>query len=117
MYHSTSTHALCSPFLKHFMSSPHQDFACGGLRQQYFHKCVVLVVEHTPQFTKGIVLNRPVQHTLIGDGHVWHFSGDVQGFSWTNPPPSTTCLHFNKEWRDYSEPIVNDIQVCMYVCT
>ena len=93
--------------------SPHQDFACGGLRQQYFHKCVVLVVEHTPRFTKGIVLNRPVQHTLsttTTTDPVWHFAGDVQGFSWSHPPPSTICLHSNTDWSEYSESIVNDIQ-------
>ena len=36
-----------------------QDFGFA-LRQQYFHKCVILVVAHEPQsFTRGIILNRP----------------------------------------------------------
>jgi hypothetical protein len=36
-----------------------QDFGFG-LRQQYFHKAVILVLDHDEnRFTKGIILNRP----------------------------------------------------------
>jgi hypothetical protein len=36
-----------------------QDFGFG-LRQQYFHKAVILVLDHDENtFTKGIILNRP----------------------------------------------------------
>lgn len=32
---------------------------CHDLRQPYFCKCVVLIVEHDSEFTQGIILNRP----------------------------------------------------------
>jgi len=52
-----------------------------GLRQQYFHKCVLLLVEHSPRFTKGIILNRPTALKWAdgagADWDVW-FGGDVQ---------------------------------------
>ena len=35
-----------------------------GLRQQYFHKSVMLVLDHTTKFTKGIILNRPTLKVL-----------------------------------------------------
>jgi len=41
-----------------------QDFGFG-LRQQYFHKSTILVLEHKDStFTKGIILNRPTGQTL-----------------------------------------------------
>jgi len=46
-----------------------------ALRQQYFHKCVLLLLEHDAQFTKGIILNRPTALKLEG-WSVW-FGGDV----------------------------------------
>jgi len=42
------------------ISHPVQDFACGGLRQQYLTKCVVLIIKDEPTFTKGVILNRNV---------------------------------------------------------
>lgn len=56
-----------------------------GLRQQYFHKVAILVLDHDEKtFTKGIILNRPTDLTLeddINDGVKWRvwFGGDVQG--------------------------------------
>lgn len=39
-----------------------------GLRQQYFHKAAILVLDHDEGvFTKGIVLNRPTDLTLEDD--------------------------------------------------
>ena len=39
-----------------------------GLRQQYFHKAAILVLDHDPNvFTKGIILNRPTDLTLEDD--------------------------------------------------
>merc|ERR1719162_1037432 len=37
-----------------------------ALRQQYFHKCVMLVLSHDDSFTKGIILNRPSAYELDG---------------------------------------------------
>ena len=35
-----------------------------ALRQQYFHKCVLLLLSHDDGFTKGIILNRPTSYAL-----------------------------------------------------
>jgi hypothetical protein len=35
-----------------------------GLRQQYFHKSVMLVLMQDDRFTKGIILNRPTSQHL-----------------------------------------------------
>jgi hypothetical protein len=46
-----------------------------GLRQQYFHKAAILVLDHEEStFTKGIILNRPTDLTLeddINEGVRW----------------------------------------------
>eukprot|EP00747_Dinoflagellata_sp_TGD_P084966 gnl/TRDRNA2_/TRDRNA2_162726_c0_seq2.p1 gnl/TRDRNA2_/TRDRNA2_162726_c0~~gnl/TRDRNA2_/TRDRNA2_162726_c0_seq2.p1 ORF type:complete len:765 (-),score=82.53 gnl/TRDRNA2_/TRDRNA2_162726_c0_seq2:124-2418(-) len=50
--------------------------AFGGfaLKQQYFHKCVILLLKHDDHGTKGIILNRPTGLQLDG-WQVW-FGGD-----------------------------------------
>jgi hypothetical protein len=61
-----------------------QDYGFG-LRQQYFHKAAILVLDHEEStFTKGIILNRPSDLTLdddLNEGVKWRvwFGGDVQG--------------------------------------
>ena len=52
-----------------------QDVDAFALHQQYFHKSVMLLLEHTDGYTKGIILNRPSAHQLEG-WRVW-FGGDV----------------------------------------
>jgi len=47
-----------------------------ALRQQFFHKCVLLLLEHGPFFTKGIILNRPTALELDG-WRVWCGHGQV----------------------------------------
>lgn len=114
------------------VSHPVQDFSCGGLKQQYFHKCVVLVVKHDAHFTKGVILNRcsrsmmPEQplptsnrnnktgtttDTLANTNTSWtmHFAGDVQG--WNSPHPDYTCLHRLQSPKalELSLPVVKDI--------
>ena len=51
-----------------------QDFGFA-LRQQYFHKSVMLLLQHDESFTKGIILNRPSALEIDG-WRVW-FGGDV----------------------------------------
>lgn len=51
-----------------------QDFGFA-LRQQYFHKSVMLLLQHDEGFTKGIILNRPSAYEVDG-WRVW-FGGDV----------------------------------------
>jgi hypothetical protein len=102
------------------VSNPIQDFSCGGLRQQYFYKCVVLVVEHDPNsWTKGIILNRPtdfiIGNDLTQDWKFW-FGGDVNGMN-SEEEPSFTCLHRLESAlaKELSDPVVKDIQVCTFI--
>jgi putative transcriptional regulator len=41
------------------LSRVEDSLGCHDLRQPYFAKCVVLIVEHDKDFTQGIILNRP----------------------------------------------------------
>lgn len=71
-----------------------QDFGFG-LRQQYFHKAVILVIDHDEKvFTKGIILNRPTDQLLVDENNnkwrVW-FGGDVQNLS--HYSPEICCIH------------------------
>jgi putative AlgH/UPF0301 family transcriptional regulator len=92
-----------------------QDFGFG-LRQQYFHKAAILVVDHQETtFTKGIILNRPTDLELEDDlnpGVRWKlwFGGDVQGIESENP--DIVCLHTlnSHQAARASVPIMNDIQ-------
>lgn len=92
-----------------------QDFGFG-LRQQYFHKCVLLLVDHEGStFTKGIILNRPTDMVLdddINPGKKWRvwFGGDVQGLD--AKKPDIVCLHSLKNPKAVSAsiPVMNDIQ-------
>ena len=52
-----------------------QDFGFA-LRQQFFHKCVLLLLQHDDSFTKGIILNRP--SAMVVDGwRMWCGHGQV----------------------------------------
>ncbi len=92
-----------------------QEFSFG-LRQQYFHKAAILVLDHSSTFTtKGITLNRPTDLTLeddINTGVKWKvwFGGDVVGLKAQSP--DIVCLHSlkNKKATRGSIPIMNDIQ-------
>lgn len=87
-----------------------------GLRQQYFHKAAILVLDHDEGvFTKGIILNRPTDLTLEDDTNpgvrwrVW-FGGDVQGLN--SPKPDIVCLHSlkNEQAAKASIKVMKDIQ-------
>jgi putative transcriptional regulator len=73
----------------------------------YFHRTVILVVEHSDQGAFGLVLNRPSETTvgeaspelaeLIGDDHILHVGGPVQPNAVTavgdhNDPTASTKL-------------------------
>jgi len=88
-----------------------------GLRQQYFHKAVILVLSHDESsFTRGIILNRPSDLILVDDddGQKWRvwFGGDVQGLDAVLP--EIICLHSipsdNKKVEDVSVTVMNDIK-------
>ena len=92
-----------------------QDFGFG-LRQQYFHKAAILVLDHDENtFTKGIILNRPTDLLLeddINEGQQWRvwFGGDVEGLSARNP--DIVCLHSldSTKAAKASIPLMKDIQ-------
>jgi len=92
-----------------------QDFGFG-LRQQYFHKAAILVLDYEEStFTKGIILNRPTDLLLEDDvnpGVKWRvwYGGDVQGL--TSRHPDIVCLHSlkNKQVTKASVPVMKDIQ-------
>jgi Uncharacterized ACR, COG1678 len=92
-----------------------QDFGFG-LRQQYFHKAAILVLDHQAStFTKGIILNRPTDVRLEDDlnpGVTWRvwFGGDVQGL--TSNMPDIVCLHSlsHPEVTRASIQVMKDIQ-------
>lgn len=92
-----------------------QDFGFG-LRQQYFHKAVILVLDHDEnQFTKGIILNKPTDQFLdddINSGVRWRvwFGGDVQGLE--TILPDITCLHSldDPDVQKVSKSVMKDIQ-------
>jgi len=90
-----------------------QDYGFG-LRQQYFHKAAILVLDHDDRtFTKGIILNRPSDLTLTDDetGTRWRvfFGGDVQGLNSFHP--EIVCLHTlkNEMVLRASIQVINDI--------
>ena len=92
-----------------------QDFGFG-LRQQYFHKAVILVLDHDENtFTKGIILNRPSDRMMeddVNEGLEWRvwFGGDVQGLD--SLLPDIVCLHSLKgeQAKEASFPVMKDIQ-------
>jgi putative AlgH/UPF0301 family transcriptional regulator len=87
-----------------------------GLRQQYFHKAAILVLDHDQStFTKGILLNRPTDLMLeddVNEGKRWRvwFGGDVEGLNARHP--DIVCLHSlkNEMATKASIPVMKDIQ-------
>jgi putative AlgH/UPF0301 family transcriptional regulator len=104
-----------------------QDYGFG-LRQQYFHKVVILVIDHDNRFTKGIILNRPSDLILIDDDddddddggggsssstnsskqqwRVW-FGGDVQGLDAIMP--EVICLHSISTGNKDEDEQINEV--------
>ena len=69
------------------LSSIDQDFGYG-ISQQYFHKSVILVLEHDEHmFTKGIVLNRPTNVILQDDDLIYE----------KQSPAASTSLRMNNK--------------------
>jgi putative transcriptional regulator len=78
----------------------------------YFHRTVILVVEHTEQGAFGLVLNRPSETTvgeaspelaeLIGGEHLIHVGGPVQ-------PNAVTAVGDHSDPADSSKLIVGSV--------
>eukprot|EP00979_Chaetoceros_neogracilis_P015094 scaffold5366_cov154-Chaetoceros_neogracile.AAC.2 len=88
------------------------ELGCHDLRQPYFHKAAILVLEHDDDSTRGIILNRP-SNLLCSDGDIiildddgggdndadanpdnaWpmNFGGDIAGLF--SDEPMIVCLH------------------------
>ena len=82
----------------------------------YFHKAVILVLDHSNTFTKGIIINRPSGRTVedeVNEGLTWRvwYGGDVQGLD--SLAPDIICLHSlrSEEAREASVAIMKDVQV------
>ena len=98
-----------------------QDYGFG-LRQQYFHKAVILVLDHDINFTKGIILNRPTDLLLVHEHEdesnnkwrIW-FGGDVQNLN--HAVPEIVCMHTLKgidSVDEVSTTVMKDIQWCSF---
>jgi len=76
------------------VSHPSQDSACGGLRQQHFHKSIVLVISYSQEGAKGVILNRPTNQIMNGkQQNEWkcYFGGNTQGIG--SEDESLGCLY------------------------
>eukprot|EP00591_Stephanopyxis_turris_P004031 CAMPEP_0195509260 /NCGR_PEP_ID=MMETSP0794_2-20130614/2243_1 /TAXON_ID=515487 /ORGANISM="Stephanopyxis turris, Strain CCMP 815" /LENGTH=650 /DNA_ID=CAMNT_0040636429 /DNA_START=89 /DNA_END=2041 /DNA_ORIENTATION=- len=102
------------------LSRVESTLGCHDLRQPYFHKCVVLILDHDEgEFTKGIVLNRPLNVDVTDDDIIYldddgipeklrpksknssnntttktwrmNFGGEIAGFYDDNP--MIACIH------------------------
>ena len=96
------------------LSRVETSLGCHDLRQPYFHKAVVLVLDHDPDdFTQGVLLNRASDLILESSDILYvdndeddnqspkppqpssswkiHFGGDIGG--WYEEDPQLLCLH------------------------
>ena len=98
--------------------SRHEHDFCYGLKQQYFHKSIMLVLEHEEtSMTDGIILNRPTSRVLTDkDGNSWSlwYGGPVRGIDDDQEGQlAFTCLHSltSDVAKRLSNKIIKDIQV------
>jgi putative AlgH/UPF0301 family transcriptional regulator len=84
-----------------------------GLRQQHFHKCVVLVLSETDDCTFGVVLNRPTSLRTASRWRIW-FGGEVQGISAARNAQEAVCLHrsTSRAVADVSQEVVEGVFWC-----
>eukprot|EP00533_Pseudo-nitzschia_delicatissima_P009939 CAMPEP_0116086080 /NCGR_PEP_ID=MMETSP0327-20121206/4664_1 /TAXON_ID=44447 /ORGANISM="Pseudo-nitzschia delicatissima, Strain B596" /LENGTH=581 /DNA_ID=CAMNT_0003577107 /DNA_START=66 /DNA_END=1811 /DNA_ORIENTATION=- len=101
------------------VSHPSQDSACGGLRRQHFHKCIILVIDHSKAGTKGIILNRPTNQKISGkkaSGWKCHFGGNTQGIGSEDESLGCLCRRngLSPVKNGMSLPILKDIEIMPY---
>lgn len=70
------------------VSRPSQDW--GGLKKQHFHKCIILVIDHSPDGTKGIILNRKLSDEQRNNWNCY-FGGNTEGIG--SEDGSLGCLY------------------------
>jgi putative transcriptional regulator len=102
--------------------SRHEHDFCYGLKQQYFHKSIMLVLEHEENLmTNGILLNRPMSRIITDEYNnswsVW-YGGPVRGIhddidSSQGEQLAWTCLHSltNPVAKRLSNQIIKDIKL------
>lgn len=98
------------------VSHPSQDSACGGLRRQHFHKCIVLVIDHSKEGTKGIILNRPTNQMINEkeeNGWKSFFGGNTQGIGSEDESLGCLCRRNNLSpvKNGMSLPLLKDIEI------
>ena len=85
-----------------------------GLRQQYFHKCVLLICAHTVgDFTRGVIVNRPTNRRTARGWRLW-YGGDVQGLMAQDHMQHISCLHrsTNEALLAVSETVIKGVYMC-----
>ncbi|EKX34079.1 hypothetical protein GUITHDRAFT_147476 [Guillardia theta CCMP2712] len=84
-----------------------------GLRQQYFHKCVLLVLYHNKDFTKGVIINRPTLMTTKRGWRRW-YGGDVQGITAPEFVQEEVCLHRiqHPAAQEVSATVIEGVSYC-----
>merc|ERR1712032_5019 len=104
------------------LSTPNNHFA---INQQYFHKNVILIINHEPMFTTGLIVNRPTafnlkdvqgRNVLIGEDmirelegwNVW-FGGDCQGINDIDTGSQLYVLHSLENLANISKKIIRGI--------
>lgn len=122
----SSSWAYESPLIEQgalLLGSPGDNFA---INQQYFHKSMILIIEHTEQFTKGVILNRPtalstidlkkapaLPEALLNSSHKWNvwFGGDCQGIHTFEDlvPVEYFCLHTIEKFANSSQRIIRGV--------
>jgi len=105
------------------LSAPNDHFC---INQQYFHKNVIFLVDHSQGFTKGVILNRPTAFSTsdlesslqlpdfspegTDDWNVW-CGGDCQGINshGSSAPPEYSVLHGLENLEDVSQTITKGV--------
>lgn len=103
------------------LAEPGDHFA---LNQQYFHKAMIFIIEHTDDFTRGVILNRPTAFSAgnlgsvlrpgrLGDfpatddnsWNVW-CGGDCEGINGPSRNMYYSCLHILERLAPNSTEII-----------
>lgn len=103
------------------LSAPGEHFA---LNQQYFHKAIIFIVEHTETFTRGVILNRPTAFNnvdiadittgfpagFLGGADKWNVwcGGDCEGLN-SGGGAVFFCIHTLDRLAEFSQPIIRGI--------
>ena len=77
------------------MSKVESSLGCHDLRQPYFHKAVVLVLDHDPDdFTQGVLLNRASDLILESSDILYIDNDEDNNQSSSSQASSSWKIHF-----------------------